>query len=411
MDFQVNIQTDFELQVEQFLHELLERGYSQPTINGYRSYLNRMKKYILSLSKQMYTEKTAYEFMENVVPGLPVSASSKRHIRTSIRRFNDYLSDNPYVFRKNKGAQLPPLIFQDILNDYITDMSEQEYRPATIEVRKIFATQFLVSVYKQGIRSISEISGSHVGYAILSATSVEGMCQKLPCFLKYLYKKGLTDLKLQKAIPSIIPKKNLPSVYNKDELARILSGIDTSSVSGKRDYAILILLMTYGLRAKDLIELKIENIDFQHCRLSFTQSKTGSYYCAELLPPVKTALESYLAEVNPLEGTDVLFYSTYAPYQPLGRGAVWSIVSRRINAAVDTTGRHQGAHAIRSSLASGLIADDVPYPVVQNVLGHTDPNATKRYVAIDVERLRKCSLDCPAATGKFLSYLEGGEWR
>lgn len=147
--------------------------------------------------------------MENVVPGLPVSASSKRHIRTSIRRFNDYLSDNPYVFRKNKGAQLPPLIFQDIVNGYITDMSEQKCRPATIEVRKIFATQFLVSVYKQRIRSISEISGSHVGYAVLSATSVEGMCQKLPCFLKYLYKKGLTDLELQKAIPSIIPKKNL----------------------------------------------------------------------------------------------------------------------------------------------------------------------------------------------------------
>ena len=55
----------------------------------------------------------------------------------------------------------------------------------------------------------------------------------------------------------------------------ILSGIDTSSVSGKRDYAVLILLMTYGLRVKDLIGLKIENIDFQHCQLSFTQSKTG----------------------------------------------------------------------------------------------------------------------------------------
>ena len=106
-----------------------------------------------------------------------------------------------------------------------------------------------------------------------------------------------------------------------------------------------------------------------------------------------------------------LFYSTQAPYQPLSRGAVWSIVSGRIRSAVAADGRHRGSHAIRSSLASGLIADNVPYPIVQKVLGHTDPNATKRYVAIDIEQLRKCSLECPAATGKFLSYLEGGVWK
>lgn len=134
-----------------------------------------------------------------------------------------------------------------------------------------------------------------MGCAVLSAASVEGMCQKLPSFLKYLNKNGLTASELQGAIPSIIPKKNLPSVYTRDELLRILSCIDTSTISGKRDYAILILLMTYGVRVKDLIELKTKHIDFQHYRLSFTQSKTGNQYCAELLPTVKNALESYLA--------------------------------------------------------------------------------------------------------------------
>lgn len=410
MDFQINIQTDFEMQAEQFLYGLLERGYSRATVNGYRSYLNRMKKYTLTLPEPMYTEKIAHKYMENTVLNLPGGASSKKHIRTSIQRFNDYLLRRTYVFRK-KGAQMPPWIFQSIMNDYIDDMSKQGYRPVTIEVRKIFAIQFLISIYNQGVHFINEISGTHVACAVLSASSVEGMCQKLPCFLKYLYKKGLTALELQKTIPSIIPKKNLPSVYNRSELVRSLSGIDKSSVSGKRDYAILILLMTYVLRVRDLIELRIENINLQHCQLSFTQSKTGMHYAAELLPSIKNALESYLVVINPLKENGVVFYSTYAPYQSLSRGAVWSIVSRRINAAVDSAGRHQGTHAIRSSLASGLIADDVPYPIVQNILGHADPNATKRYVAFDVVLLCKCSLECPTATGKFLSYLEGGEWR
>lgn len=151
---------------------------------------------------------------------------------------------------------MPPLVFRDIVNDYITYMSEQGYKRAAIEVRKIFAVQFLASIYQQGVHSINEISGAHVGCAVLSASSVEGMCQKLPCFLKFLYQKGLAAPELQKAIPSVIPKKNLPSVYNRDELIQILSAIDTSTLPGKRDDAILVLLMTYGLRVKDLIRMR-----------------------------------------------------------------------------------------------------------------------------------------------------------
>lgn len=411
MDFQICTQENFESQAERFLQDFLGRGYSKSTISSYKSHLNRLKKYVFSLSEQTYTEEAARVFIVDILPTLAVSESTRKHIRTTIRHFNDYLSHRPYKFRINKSAQLPPLIFRNIIDDYVTDMAAQGYKPATIEVRKIFAIQFLGSIYEQGIRSLKEVSGTHVGCSVLSAGSVEGMCQKLPYFLRYLHKKGLTDLELQKAVPSVIHEKKLPSVYDTQELVQILAGINTTTLIGKRDYAILIILMTYGLRVKDLIELKTENIDFQHGYISFRQSKTGKSYCAELLPTVKDALESYLSEVNPLLENRKLFYSTQAPYQPLSRSAVWSIVSGRIHSSVVADGRHQGAHAIRSSLASELIANNVPYPIVQKVLGHTDPNATKRYVAIDIEQLRKCSLECPAATGKFLSYLEGGEWK
>ncbi|HKM33959.1 MAG TPA: tyrosine-type recombinase/integrase, partial [Lachnospiraceae bacterium] len=74
-----------------------------------------------------------------------------------------------------------------------------------------------------------------------------------------------------------------------------------------------------------------------------------------------------------------LFCSIHAPFHPLSRSAIWSIVSTTIASTVDPNGRKRGSHAIRSSMASGLIADDVPYPIVQKILGHTDPNATKRY--------------------------------
>lgn len=84
MDFQIYTQTNFELQTKRFLQDLLERGFSKSTIAGYKSYLNRLKKYIFSIPGQIYTEKTARTFIENVVPTLSVSASTKKHIRASI---------------------------------------------------------------------------------------------------------------------------------------------------------------------------------------------------------------------------------------------------------------------------------------------------------------------------------------
>jgi len=410
MDFQISNQQQFDLRLQEFLDDLKTRDYSETTVNGYKSFLKKAWAHITQAG-DTYTRKTSWLFRDEIALGFSLSESSRKHIRTSIRRFNDYLSEQPYVFRQGGSREEPPEIFQKVLGDYVADLHAHSLKSATIQVRRIFATQFLNSVYRQGIRSLNEISGINVGAAVLSAGSVEGICQKLPYFLKYLKEKGLTNLDLHKAVPTFIPEKKLPSVYDKNELLQILSGIERSCPSGKRDYAIMLMLVTYGLRAKDLVELKTENIDFQHCCISFKQSKTGNLYQMELLPAVQEALEIYLSEVNPSLENKPVFRSIHAPYRPLGRSAVWSIVATRIKSSVEAKDRKQGSHAIRSSMASGLIANDVPYPVVQKVLGHADPNATKRYVAIDIERLRKCSIECPEATGRFLSYLEGGEWK
>jgi site-specific recombinase XerD len=410
MDFQINNQQQFDFRLQEFLVDLKKREYSEATVNGYKTYIKKTWSYILHADVP-YTLKTSQLFGNEIAPGLPLSESSKKHIRTSIRRFNDYLSEQPYVFRQSSGHEEPHKIFQKVLDDYLEEMYAHGLKPTTIENRRIFATQFLNSVYRQGIRALNEISGMHVGVSVLSAGSTEGTCQKLPHFLKYLREKRLTNLDLYKAVPAFIPEKKLPSVYDKNELLQILSYIDCNCLSGKRDYAIMLVLVTYGLRAKDLAELKIENIDFQHCCISFKQSKTGNLYQAKLLPIVQEALEIYLSVINPSLENKPVFRSIHAPYRPLSRSAVWSIVSTRIKSSVETRGRKQGSHAIRSSMASGLVANDVPYPVVQKILGHSDPNATKRYVAIDIERLRKCSIECPEATGRFLSYLEGGEWK
>lgn len=88
-------------------------------------------------------------------------------------------------------------------------------------------------------------------------------------------------------------------------------------------------------RAKNLVELKTENIDFQHNYISFKQSKTESMYRVELLPAVQEALEIHLSETNPSLENKPVFRRIHTPFRPLSRSAAWSIVATtRIKSSV-----------------------------------------------------------------------------
>src|SRR5659263_611475 len=119
-----------------------------------------------------YTQESSQRFISDILPELQLSNSCTKHIQTAIRRFNDYLSQQPYVFRQGSGKEETPEIFQKVLDDYIECMNRRGLKSATIEVRQIFAAQFLNSVYNQGIHSINGIYGSHVGVTVLSTGSV-----------------------------------------------------------------------------------------------------------------------------------------------------------------------------------------------------------------------------------------------
>lgn len=400
-----------ECKMTEALAAFKEKGYSETTLKGYRSFLRKAWLFMKSGENSGYTKDASEAFLATVLPELSLSESYKRHVRTAVRRFNDYLSGTPYAYSCPKNSSEPPEVFRGVLEGYLASMEDRGLKPATIKVRRIFAIQFLRSMEEQGIDHTEEITMAHVGAAFLSAGSPEGFCEKTPCFLRYLHHSGKTRTDLSKAVPSFRAEIKLPVIYKKEELLQMLNSIDCVNTSGKRDYAIMLMLTAYGIRATDLINLKVANVDFQRSHFSFVQSKTGNEYHADLLPTVREALLSYLAAAKPDSPHSPLFQKHSAPYGALTRSALWSIADSKLKQTIHTDGRKRGPHAIRSSMASGLIADDVPYAVVQRVLGHTDPNATKRYASIDIEKLRKCALECPEATGRFTSYLEGGAWK
>ena len=227
-------------------------------------------------------------------------------------------------------------------------------------------------------------------------------------FIKYLALQNIVDNDLSTLITIVPREKKVPSVYSVDELKRLESTIDVSTVEGKRDLAVLMLADRLAIRSGDIARLKKSNLDFVRGTITFEQQKTGTEISLPMIPEVKRALKTYL-NAFPTTG-EYVFYCMMAPFRHLTSHAVLGIVNKCfIRAGIETSGKKHGPHSLRASVSSSMINDNIPYEAVRSVLGHTSSNSICRYAKNDIEKLRRCAIPVPAPTGKFLEFLKGGD--
>lgn len=401
----------FKIYTEQLLKKLKSMNYSDSTLASYKSALNKVDKYMNDEHIEMYTTAIGDQFLESYLPSSGLSDRWCRYIKTSILRLNDFIQNQIFISVHAKRS-LCPTIHLSCLNGYIEYMKQLGLRPSTIKTRSIYASQFLAFIETLEIHELCEITAEHVGAALSVTKSKEGFCEKLPPFMEYLHETGVTTKDFSRIIPHFTTYNRIPTVYDKEELSQLLNGINCLTPIGKRDYAIIMTVLTYGMRAGDIVGLKFSDIDTKNLKISFIQSKTNVYYNAYLHPMVIDAINDYTMYGRPASDCPYIFLRSHAPYMKLSREAVWSIVSTRLSAGgIINHGRRKGPHSLRSSLASHLVNSDVPYDIVRKILGHENPNSTKHYAAIDIEKLRKCALECPGPSGQFALYLKGGDWK
>jgi integrase len=199
----------------------------------------------------------------------------------------------------------------------------------------------------------------------------------------------------------------MPTVYSEEEILRIESSIDRNRPTGKRDYAIVLLATRLGLRLDDIRTMGFDGFDFEKDTLRLVQEKTLTALELPMAPELKAALPDYIRNGRP-DISGVVFRLSHPPYTPLSKTGVIASFERAIHkSGVERGGRGCGPRAFRSSLASSMVNDGVPYEAVRKTLGHIDPNAISHYARVDVERLRPYALPVPKATGAFFDFLAG----
>lgn len=172
----------------------------------------------------------------------------------------------------------------------------------------------------------------------------------------------------------------------------------------------LLLATRLGMRSGDITRLTFDEIDFEGNTIHLIQEKTLQPLELPLLPEIKDAIMNYIGNTRPKVNDECrIFLRQKAPYQGITTSAIRFAITKYFRkAGIHISDKKHGAHAFRSSLASSMVNDQVPYDVVRKVLGHTDPNAIKHYAKVDIERLREYSIEVPTPSGVFEAFLNGG---
>jgi integrase len=167
------------------------------------------------------------------------------------------------------------------------------------------------------------------------------------------------------------------------------------SRTGLRDYALLILLAIYGLRAGEIVALRLEDINWKKESLYVRHSKTGSLSELPLLREPGEAVLSYLERSRPKAEHREVFLHNNAPYGPYTPSILNCVIAARLKAAGLTPLSRKGPHALRHARAVSLLRAGVPLKTIGDVLGHKSANSTAVYLKLATEDLRAVGLNIP----------------
>ena len=404
---------------ENFLqHIVTNTQLGEDSIKKHRTAMKRLLQFAMENELSEYSPEVGMAFFEAERQS-GSSIITLEYRRACIRKLNLYLFGDTFWQRSPRdlfkyqrhicdGASREcPIQFLDGYTDFISQLEREGLQPSTIDYYRVSCTAILRHFDSLGITRWEEVNAQALIDMFDKTKNKHHFINHAKRLFRYLAENTYITENYAEILPRMRKKKTVPSVYTHEEIEQLLDSIERFTPQGKRDYAIVLLILRTGLRQSDVRELRFENVDFGLSRISIIQYKTGIPLTITIAEDAKEALIDYLANGRERSVSDQMFLNGYG--QPMTKGAVSHIVSRHIKSAGINPGkRHAGSHALRMTFASQLVEEKMPYEVVKTLLGHASAESTTHYVEFSTEGLRACALDVPMPTSAFLSYLQGG---
>lgn len=294
------------------------------------------------------------------------------------------------------------------MNDYyghcinvFTDSLSPEISNATKYNKQHYVTGFLSYLEKNGLESLEGIESDTV-YEYLSTLQFASQTKSkiqfvLREFFDVMQENGISPVDGRRIFPIITTNKRdrIMSYYQPEEISAAVNAIDVSVPNGVRDKCMFLLAAQTGLRASDVVLLSFDDICWDKDIISKIQKKTKLRVSVPLPRNLKLLLLDYLMNHRPDSDENYIFICPKTK-RAYSTSMLYIIVTKYLHeAGVNTEGKKHGPHALRHSLATNLLEGNTPMPVITGILGHKNLNTTSKYLSIDVESLRKYSLEVP----------------
>lgn len=228
--------------------------------------------------------------------------------------------------------------------------------------------------------------------------TISGVQFTLRQFFNIMHEQGLVSFDGYQLFPMITTDKrdSILSYYLPKEIKALIENVDTTKKCGIRDKCMILIAAECGFRSSDVVWLRFDEINWDKKVISKIQKKTGIRVDVPFTEKVQLLLLDYLKNHRPNVKSEYVFINTVTNSTFLTANILTQIVYANYEkAGIERKRRKRGAHTLRHSLATTMLMNNTPIPVITGVLGHVSSRTTEKYLSIDVEGLRHVSLEVP----------------
>jgi len=315
----------------------------------------------------------------------------------NITRFANYAESGRLELpspRRGSTYSLTPK-YEELCEAYLASAN---MHPNTQNDARWVAHKYFAWLISQSYYDISDVCAEQLQKFLLhcskemAQSSLHDVNLHLKKLYAYLYGKGLSDSPYTALLSFKVNRESriYPPVP-KEDIEIILGGINRNSKRGKRDYAIMLLGAVTGLRAIDVTNMKLTDIDWINGTIKIFQSKTGKTVILPLTRDVGEAIRDYILNSRPQTNAKQIFLRCKAPHTPFKSAVTIGNIYQDCCKAVGMD-KGKAFHALRRTLGRDMVTNGVPVTTVAQVLGHSEIDSAKKYIALDGKHLKLCAL-------------------
>jgi site-specific recombinase XerD len=290
-----------------------------------------------------------------------------------------------------------PRPYAALLDDFAEWMSEERgLSSGTLKNRRWHLGQFLDWLHERGRRvthlDLRDLDAylQHLHAKGHSRVTIKIHTNAVRAFIRHAERRGWCAAGLADMLhgPHIYREHGLPLGPSWDQVNKLVHDAASDELVDIRDRAILLLFAVYGLRAVEVANLRLEDIDWEHDRLTVRRSKPGRSQVYPLVPVVGQAIIRYLKEARPRCAFRELFLKTVAPVGPMTSISLYRVVAHRMK-RLGIQAPRRGPHVLRHACAGHLLARGLSLKEIGDHLGHRSLDSTRIYAKVDLQGLRE----------------------